>query len=86
MKKLLIVFSIFLGTLTSCGLSNSYKPEVVVNDTIRQDDATRKFDKVTNFTYQGHSYIAFSSGRFEDKVLAVVHDPNCQCLRKDSVK
>lgn len=78
MRKLFIILSVLAITLTS---GQCTEKAIVV-----QGNPDKEFDRITNFQYNNHSYIRFDDGTFENRVSAVVHDPDCQCMQNDTIK
>lgn len=42
-------------------------------------------NSVSTFSYKNHDYIQFDDGGGNYRVRAIVHDPDCHCLRKVEV-
>lgn len=53
-------------------------------NTNQQETRDRMFaDNVQEITYKGHKYIFYSSDIYK---AGLCHDPDCPCLKKDSIK
>lgn len=42
-------------------------------------------NEISTFYYNDHNYIQFDDGVGQSRVRAIVHDPDCHCLRKVEV-
>lgn len=40
------------------------------------------FKRITHFEYKGHKYIKFDELVGQSSIGGVVHDPDCECLKK----
>ena len=41
------------------------------------------FDRITHFEHKGHKYIKFEELDGQFSVGGVVHDPDCECFKKE---
>ena len=44
------------------------------------------FDRITHFGYNGHKYIKFQDCFGNGSVGGVVHDPDCECFKKEEIE
>ena len=80
MKKICYIIALF--GLMSCQNNNAPKLNLEREHIFKDQYGTSLYSK--EFTYKGHNYIWFNSSTGYDGASGFVHNPDCQCHKKES--
>jgi len=85
----IVIFTIIACMISSCTVkevkySNSSTEVKADTISIKLDDCGyfKRDLGIIKFNYDGHSYLYFCSLGLKDVMENIIHDPNCECLKK----